>query len=435
MGFDKQAQHDLFHNGQVRFGNAYPFAKGRHFYPAPLVYFSKKGSKITDGQVYLDHLMSKEVRGQLSQDDVQIKQVRKGFVDTAGEHYLSIDTDYQLKSAYDADARRSKDSQMYGYFSIPRDTVFAFSVEDSTGQYGKAIEQALIGEHSIGRSRTAEYGRVRIEVAEATEQPISQASPTGEVLIYAVSDLCFHDKFGQAKLPTAEDLGFVNGAEIDWARTQVRSGEYQSWNTKRWNRNADRWVIKKGSVFYLKDLAKEANTSIDWVGSYQQEGFGQVWVNPPFLQATQGDHQRAELSKDDQPFPTIASADAVTISINDGLLALLDRRAKLRNHESQIYRQVNAFIKEHNKSFIGISSSQWGALRSYAGHAANSAALDQLIFNEKTGFLHRGQSEKIWRSLSAQLEQKVMAKETESPTLFLQKLAAEMAKRTKNQTA
>lgn len=286
--FDDQARHELFHNGEVRFGNAYPFAEERQFYPAPLVYFTKKGSKLTNGEVYLDHLMSKEVRTKLSKEGIQTKQVRKGFIDAAGKHYLTIDTDYQLKSAYDADKRRSKDSQMYGYFSIPRGTVFAFSVEDTTGKYSEEIEQALVGEHGIGRSRTAEYGRVRIEKSKAPEQVASQPASTDVAIVYAVSDLCFFDEFGQAKQPSAQDLGFPKPTEIDWARTQVRSGEYQSWNTKRWNRNADRWMIEKGSVFCLKDVATKANTSINWVGSYQQEGFGQVWVNPPFLQAPRG---------------------------------------------------------------------------------------------------------------------------------------------------
>jgi hypothetical protein len=433
--FDDGARHDLFHNGKVRFSNAYPCAKGRHFYPAPMVYFTKKGSKVTDGNVYLDHLLSPEVRKENSETGVQLKQVRKGFVDAAGKHYLTVETDYQLKSAYDADARRSKDSQMYGYFSIPQGAVFAFSVEDTTGKHGDAIRKALVGEHGVGRSRTAEYGRVRIDVAEAPKQPTTQASTTRDVLVYAASDLCFHDEFGQSKLPTAQDLGFTNGAKIDWARTQVRSGEYQSWNTKRWNRNADRWVIKKGSVFYLQEVSTDATKQRNWVGSCQQEGFGQIWSNPPFLQATHGSDQRPILGKVENYLTITTPTDTAPASTNLGLIELLNRRAKQRNNESHIYQQVNTFIDLHKSKFGAISPSQWGTLRSYAGHAANSEALDQLIFSIKTGFLHRGQSEKRWRNVRDELQVAVKQFDADDRALFLQKLAAEMAKRTKNQTA
>lgn len=435
--FNDQARHDLFHNGQVKFGNAYPYAEGRCFYPAPLVYFAKKGDKVTDTSIYLDHLMEGAERKKLSEAGTQTKQLRKGFVDAAGEHYLTIETDYQLKSAYDADKRRSKDSQMYGYFSIPKGTVFAFSVEDTTGKYGAHITKALAGEHGVGRSRTAEYGRVRIAVAEAQEQSPAQPAATGVTTIYALSDLCFHDAFGQAKLPTAHDLGFPEGAEIDWARTQVQSGEYQSWNTKRWNRNADRWVIKKGSVFCLKAVAETTANQRSWVGTYHEEGFGQIWFNPPFLQAPQGVYQRTKLRKAADGEKASTSPEILSENLpantNAGLFSLLDRRIKLREDENTIYRKVNAFRAQYESKFIGISSSQWGALRSYAGHAANSEALDQLIFSERTGFLYRGQSEKLWRKFSSDLHAAVQQLEDADRPLFLQKLAAEMAKRTKNQ--
>ncbi|MBC6995245.1 hypothetical protein QWY85_12305 [Neolewinella lacunae] len=446
---DDPARHDLFHNGKVRFGNAYPFAKGVRFYPAPLVYFTKKGSKPTDtdGVIYLDHLLDETKRKQFSKDGDQLKQVRSGYIDAGGKKSLTIETDYQLKSAYDADLRRSKDSQMYGYSSIPRGTVFAFSVEDTTGKYAEKIKKALVGEHGLGRSRTAEYGRVRIEVAEAPKDTVMQSAVTNVALVYALSDLCLYDKFGQPKQPTAEDLGFSAGAKIDWTRTQVRSGEYQSWNTIRWNRNTDRWVIGKGSVFCVENVQEKVSSQQKWVGSYHQEGFGQIWINPPFLEATKGDHQRPGLKKveDQEKVAPLKTTNIVPENTNKGLLDLLNRRAALDNLENTIYRQVNAFIEKQKASFSGISSSQWGTLRSYASHAANSTALHKLIFDEKTGFLHRGQSEKVWRKCRdelqkavSQIEDKTKNKPNEKddrPLLFLQKLAAEMAKRTKNQEA
>jgi hypothetical protein len=434
-GFDTHEQRDLFHDGTVRFSNAYPYANGMRFYPAPLSYFVKKGDKITDSDVYLDHLLQEKERKKMSEDGDQTKQVRSGFIDAAGEHYLTVETDYQLKSAYDAESRRSKDSQMYGYSSIPKGTVFTFTVESDGEQYTKAITDALMGEHGIGRSRTAEYGRVRIEPMEAPEAVASQGQTGEKTLVYAMSDLCFHDAFGQAKQPDAKDLGFGDGAKIISARTQVQSGLYQSWNTKRWNRNADRWVIKKGTVFYLENVPKGAASGLNWVGSFKQEGFGQVWVNPPFLEAPKGEYPRPKLEQqksttDNKPLYT---QPALPDTVNAGLLKLLKRRQSQRNNESSTYAQVNKFVKDHGSQFNNISKAQWGTLRSYAKHAGNATALKQLIFSKKTGFLHRGQSEKAWRNSRETLETAVMNKDVKDPITFLQLLAARMAPDAKNQ--
>ena len=434
-GYDnlsQEAQHDLFHNGKVRFSNAYPYdAEGRHFVPAPLVYFSPKGNTPTEADAYLDHLLTEETRKSFSKDGIQLKQLRKGFVDTAGERYAKIETDYQLKSAHDAAKRRSKDSQMYGYFSIARGTTFAFSVDDTKDKYTGILKKALPGEHGIGRSRTAEYGRVRIETIEP--ETTSERLASGPVsLIYAMSDLCFYDEFGQPKRPEASDLGFPN-AKIDWAHTQVQSKLYQSWNSKRWNRDADRWVITKGSVFRLKEPAQGAADRTGWVGSHHQEGFGQVWENPPFLQANKGKDKRKQFTKASLQSQVLTDDTLATVGDN-GLLALLARRATRNSTEGNIYLRVNEFVNDNKSKFVGISSSQWGTLRNYAGNAGNADTLNKLVFDKDFGFLHRGQSDKKWSNVRGTLQTEVGKLPPENQALFLQKLAAQMAKETKKNT-
>ncbi|SEP60551.1 hypothetical protein [Neolewinella agarilytica] len=432
---DATACRDLFHSGHVKFSNAYPYANGQYFFPTPLSYFTLKGQKLTDAPIYLDHLLKPEDRKKLSKDGTQIKQVRSGYIDARGKQALKIETDFQLKSAHDAEKRRSKDSQMYGYFSIPRGTVFAFSVEDTTENHGAAIREALVGEHGVGRSRTAEYGRVRIEaLEEAIPSFTSDASTTEGTLVYAVSDLCFYDAFGQPKRPEAKDLGFDQEAKIDWARTQVRSEEYQSWNSHRWNRNADRWVIKKGTVFFVKGAKSETIEPLRGVGSHHEEGFGQIWIDPPFLQKNTGDYCREALTKADIK-PVETNSPDTAPNTNPHLLALLNRRVGLRDVEGTIYQKVNTFIGQHKGEFSGISASQWGALRNYANHAADEKALEQLIFNKDTGFLHRGQSESSWRKGRDTLQTVVKSVADDHQPLFLQKLAAEMAKEAQKQTA
>ncbi len=436
--FDQTAQHDLFHNGKVRFSNAYPQVAcpqvvDEQFLPIPLTYFAKKGDKVTDNTVFLDYLLSEAQRKELSDKSVQLKQQRSGFINITGEQYLTLETDYQLKSAYDAAKRKSKDSQMYGYFSIPKGAVFTFSVEDRTGKYADQLAEVLKGEHGVGRSRTAEYGRVLIEPAAAPPPVPTATVANSPTLIYAASDLCLLDEFGQAKRPEAKDFGF--DGEIDWAQTQVQSKVYQSWNTQRWNRDADRWVVKKGAVFCLKAGAKQL-TALSWVGSYHQEGFGQIIINPAFLQATDDAYQRSPLKKVEISPAAVPLTEQASKVGDHGLLGLLDRRVAAASGESELYRWVNDFIKNHKKFYQGISSSQWGTLRNYAKHAATYEVLENMVFEKNIGFLYRGQSEKVWRSCREDLETRIktITVKDDRP-IYLNKLAAEMAKRAKNQKA
>lgn len=429
--FTLQERHDLFHNGSVRFSNAYPYVDGRQFYPAPFAYFTLKGNGVTDESLYIDHLIPDNVRKVYSEKGKPLKQVRAGYLDAAGEHFIKVKTDFQLKSAYNARMRKSQDSQMFGYFSIPRGAVFAFTVEDPDDKYGDILLENLDGEHGIGRSRTAQYGRVRID---KDKEPTARAEAVAseEMVIYAASDLCFYDTFGDPSLPTAADLKFPD-AEIDWARSQVRCRDYQSWNTTRWNRNADRWVVEAGSSFVLKEGAGQPEKVKYWVGCHHSEGFGQVWVNPPFLQANLGDYQRKALQKIEPASAKTKPTGELTDS-DQRLLALLNHRNAAYQTEDTVYARVAEFIRQHKHRFQAISNSQWGTLRNYARHADNGSVLNKLVFDKDFGLLHRGQTAQQWANVLEPLRREVL--ELDKPELerrpelqpvFLEKLASEMA--------
>ena len=307
----------LFHRGKVRFGDAHPVSKeGNRTLRIPAsMYYSKLGEeKIENGEETMNyeiliHHHIPETRNKRI-EDFQPKQCRSGFYDfekrkanskiLLHEIKTEVHKSFALKSAYDRDMRRSADSQMYGYESLRKESEWAFSVyfdNDIDYKYIEQIRDSLRGELRIGRSRTAQYGLIQIDLLEeaggnSTNKNISVLEKKKEmgniekyVLVYADARLIFLDKYGFPTFqPNPKDLGFENG-EIDWEMSQIRTFQYAPWNFKRQARDTDRCGIEKESVFYIKQKGNDnvKYTEDDLVGSYQNEGFGKMIMNPAFL--------------------------------------------------------------------------------------------------------------------------------------------------------
>lgn len=432
--YDEQstATLDLFHNGKVRFGDAYPQIAGQAGLSVPFSWFFEKGKGLTEQPIYLHHKLGGEDFKRLTGESKQLKQARKGYFISTGQ-YLSIDQDFAIRSAYDRDELKSKDSQMFGYFSLPQGSTWTFTVEDDTEQYADEIKAALVGKKRIGRSRSAEYGLVDIQFDRILEIESKIIPASNLTLIYALSNLCFYDPFGRPTLmPTPAQLG-VPGGMIIWEKSQIRSRLYQTWNRHRYNRDGDRMIIEKGSVIAIQhDQPLDTGTFTSGIGSHRAEGFGQILINPDFLLSTSIKSSLA-LTKIDKQNEIETTTEAGKPSAQDTLvLAYLKHQEERKSSALDLNKRVNDFVSTHESAFRGISPSQWGTIRAYAKHAANWGVLEKLLFNKDIGALHRGQSESVWRQKDRRgALQKFL--DTQIPeadrVVFTLKLAAEMAKR------
>lgn len=416
---------DIFHNGTVHFGDATPIIEGNATLKVPFSWFHEKGKGLADS-ISLHH----NIEASATDVTIQLKQARQGYFSVEKKYFTTVEQDFSIKSAYDGVSRKSKDENMYGYFSLKKGTSWAFSVEDIDGQYADSIKNILLGRHTIGKSKSAEYGLVQIEfLSEKTE--IAKQEYKNELLIYAQSNLCFYDNFGKSTaLPTVEQLVGVGqpNAEINWAKSQVRSRNYQTWNGKRNNRDADRLIIESGSVFFV-ELKESINSSffINGIGSHKNEGFGSVMINPDFLMSMTGNLEKVELD--------ISSNYTYKGSLEDDLvLQCLENRQKRNDFDYTIDKKVNRFIKDNYDVFKGISNSQWGALRNYAKHSINVDTFEILAFSETVGFLKRGKSEIEWRKygrrdkLKNYLDNLLEDKKPHEYLPFVVKLSTQMAK-------
>ena len=429
---DSEKTLDIFHNGNVQFGDAHICIKGKRTLKVPASWFFKKGNSVGDDK-YLHHKLTEDIKQDLSEKGIQLKQARKGYF--SDNKFINIDNNFSIKSAYDSSKRRAKDSQMYGYFALPKGSVWEFTV-NTKDKYIDEITSSLVGRKRIGRSRSAEYGLVKINIIKDNKVALDENIKAGEVIMYAESNLCFYNDLGQNTLqPKASQLGFSDDVTIKWNKSQVRTRTYQTWNSKRYNRDADRVIIEKGSVFIV-DTKENVNSSIFsiGIGSHKNEGFGRVIVNPDFLTS---DNEKLNLSLKKFELTTTIEYPIKEGSKDSLLIEFLKAKQAEKKRVIGVDELVNNFKKNHLSTFGGITASQWGQVRNYAKHAANEKVLKQLLFAKEVGYFMHGQSEHKWRESNRRwtLKESLFGSNSIVPEgsklEFVQKLASEMGKHVK----
>lgn len=427
---------DIFHSGKVIFGDAHPFLDKKRFYPSPANFYFKKGEGLGK-KIFLHHNLDQKIHNALRMENIQLKQSKSGYIQPETMSSLTIKQNYRLKSAYDSTTRKSKDSQMFGYFSIPAFSEWVFTVEDHTGLYLDKINEALVGKKRIGRSKSAEYGLVDITFSREI-LPKQEEVFSGRTILYAQSNLCFVNQFGQTTAnPSAEQLTGTTENEIIWEQSQIRSRKYQSWNGTRNSKDADRIIIEKGSVFVLNIKEPVSfNFFNSGIGSYKSEGFGKVMVNPDFL-PLEGINLGFSFTAEKQGASISDSyADVKDLTVDEVILALKNKE-NLYSFDQEVKSEVKDFIDNHGHYFKMVNKSQWGTLRAYAKQCLTLKAFEALVFgnpNEKglEGFIYKGSSQTQWKVggefLSNELKRISKNKGEKFALSFVQKLSSEILK-------
>lgn len=434
-----QEAYDLFHSGKVSFGDATISEDGELSYPVPFDYMMVKGEDKLgkDKRLFLQHLLTEEnhpkekINGK--ENKLQLKQKRGGFITPSGKAITKIEKIFALKSAQDAEKRRSKDGAMFGFESLKAGQEFIFSVHSDDENLLRRVEGVLKGKKRIGKSKTAQYGIVDIEPINHP-QKVATFSENDYSLVYVQSNLCIIDaETGQPTLqPKANDLG-LNG-EIDWTKSLIRLYAYSPWNGKRNTNDTLRTCIGAGSVLYVKGENDAGEKSI---GAFQAEGLGRIIVNPAFLKGNEKAEcdfikiEKEQENKEQKKF------DFNQVEVSTSLGKFLRNRGILQQEELALSERIqeqylNATNKEGTGRYQKVTSSQWGAIRAYATKAKNFDELkESLLFGSDAYLKHGVAYDRIWskgqnmRNLENVFE---IAECSSNPTIFIAKFATQMAK-------
>ncbi|WP_373549466.1 hypothetical protein [Haliscomenobacter sp.] len=452
QGQNTQQTLDLFHNGCVRFGDAHPSnANWDLFYKVPATWLTFKAkteaksadqteskSAVKQTQPYRYYQLQNADLKKAQADGLKLKALRSGYFNLHDE-MVRLDQNFSIKSAYDSDKRRSRDAQMYGYFALPKGSVWRFWVDTDQAQYVDLLTEALVGKQRLGRSSSAEYGLIEIKSIPAPSAGSATTIQKGTVQLYAQSNWCFYEEGYSTVQPDAvKHLGLPAGSTIKWDQSHVTSRTYLTWNRHRSNRDADRLIIEKGSVIVV-ELSQPISSSIfdQGIGAHRSEGFGQIWVNPPFLPA---DPSTGELKVFNrlpdalQPlFQVIEKGEQ-----DDKVLSFLRSKVLMNDVDSLIDTKVNVFVNDYRDKFKGISSSQWGQIRNLSKNLRDETALNEILFAEEDGFCRSGQTQSKWQEAERwkTLQEFIFEKaELQGGNILdlTMKLSSEMAKVAQNQ--
>ena len=359
----------IFHSGTVKFCDAAPIKDGKEFFKIPLSYFREK---LDSGKIYNHHLLSDSEFEKFT----QLKQMRSGYINDEKKQ-LSLDQDFSQKSAYDKSKRRSKDKEMYGYEAFRAGMKWRFSVKFDPSVSEKDIvlaKETLERSTRLGKSKSAEYGAVEIKfIGENTDEIQTFTPPEGYTFIYAKSRLALIDENGNPSYDVKYILPNLGANNVDYGKTQIRISNFAPYNGARATKDYERACINKGSVIALKNLSAEQITALkNGVGAYLSEGFGEVLINPWFLNGG---------SVKEGPIRFQAEVEAKRsvekMPIQSDLAEFLKQKQTAKDQALEIAERVADFIESHKDKFSKISKSQWGAIRSICRDVAtNDSVLD-----------------------------------------------------------
>ena len=378
---------DIFHSGKVRFGEATPYFENKTTYKVPFCFFAPKLDS-DKKEVRNNHFIDYDNQAEL---DKQYKQIRSGYI-TSNFDYINLDHTYSQKAAYDKENRKSKDSSMFGYKAIKKGATWKFTIKfdkDLDEKIEKQVVENILGEKYLGKSKTAQYGKILIEeLKDFKEENLENLNPKEITYVYINSSLALFNANGMPTFePTIENLGLTN-ASINWEKTQIRTKKYTSYNFKRQTNDYTRLVIEKGSVIALKNASNEdINILKNGIGGYLNEGYGEVLINPSFL-LKEGSFSLNKTEKKE------VKLDIQKEKVDDVLISFLKNKKESKNKTYTLGEEVQEFIEDNKKDFEMVSKSQWGQIRMLVQFNQKNRDYVEKIKD----FITHGTSKKQWES-------------------------------------
>jgi CRISPR-associated protein Csx10 len=356
----------LFHSGEVRFGHAFPLSSGgQPGWPVPLSFHHPKHDK----SATINLARADRTPG------VQYKQLREELVDHDGR-IVHVARTGSMRTAIGAEGR-VRDGFLFGLQAVTQGTRFLSTIEADDPGLLEPIRQALLaGEIRVGRSRSAELGRVGVKLLEPCQaRPAESKEQPGEwLLVWCLSDLALRDpNTGQPTLtPWPELLGLPEGNALDLGRSFLRTRRYSPFrrfggpSTGQARPDLERQVIQAGSVLAFRtgrldstELARVRKVAAAGLGEYRCEGLGQVSVEPtilaPGFPLFKQPSQARDVAPGEPPRPSATPQDP--------LFAWIQVRHERTQADFEADEEAARWLEELGGRVLKIPASQWGELR------------------------------------------------------------------------
>ncbi|HRQ65873.1 MAG TPA: hypothetical protein PKZ76_13600 [Xanthomonadaceae bacterium] len=400
----------LFHSGRVRFGNATAVGPNqRAAYPVPMSWHARKNDAPRPG-ARLDpaRIAHVSLGGALMDEGIRapMKQLRDFFICEDG-WVVSPRKTRVVKTAIDAATGRAADAQLFGYEALAAGQRFRASIEaddDVPDHLFERVVEALVGDRFLGRSRSAEFGRVRIErAAESEDAPVEDAGV--EAGLWLVADLHAVDALGRSTpCPTAEDLGFP-GATIDWSRSFVRLRRFSPWNAYRGGYDVERVVLEQGSVLWLRGLAPGTRSGQQVIGASRECGFGRCWLAPPLLGSVNPLLTETPEAPRERVAPPVLSSPLVgwlqrQANRRAGGKDAADEADRFATDVASWYAQARLDLGRGEDQPVGPSASQWRDVANVIARLEIGSSVEQALFTGDDAPCRDkrpGWSDKFWR--------------------------------------
>lgn len=246
---------DWLYGGGLLVGDAWLAVEGDVALPVPMSFHRDKDS----GEL-LDLTTDQRKAGCKQQRD---KQIRPG---EGGGDYAeaAVATVATRRTSINPDTLRASDGHFYSLQALAAGQRFVAWIEGPQDQVDWAIE-ALSGQHLLGRSRMAEFGRAQIRPVDPPTLP--ETGDGGARYLWCLSDLAGLD----AHFTPTERPERLLGAQIDWSRSFVRHRTYAPFNATWGRRQSERLVIARGSVLTLDT---DVPAGLHRAGLWQEQGLG-----------------------------------------------------------------------------------------------------------------------------------------------------------------
>lgn len=368
-------------SGNVRFGDAWPEHQQVPAFAAPLCLHFEKGETPGPGTRLFN-------LGRVERpENTQLVQLREHTM-TPNAEVVAPARSHTLRTAIE-ERGRAREGLLFGVEALDAGQTFLARVEGEDERLLDTVVRLLCTDPiRIGRSRSAEFGEVRVTHVTDWDATPSESSE-GEVVLWLCADLALRDlDTGMPRLqPRPADFGLPNDWEVDPGRTFIRVRRYSPFNGARLRPDLERQVIEAGSVVTFHgsselDLERVRRTVAGGIGDYRVNGLGRMLVNPPLLR---GDYVTL-------PRPTVEDHSEAPEPAGPLFLWLRQRqdhqrRALEREEQAQ---QIVGTLRDSR-----ISNAQWGEVRRLARHARFSGGV-QWLRGALEEFLDHGARQHIW---------------------------------------